>query len=210
LAGKVLGMATAFGGSKLASIEIVNHILSSISLARVSQWAVLISPGASPEHYRFGDFIYGNIELEKLEYRSEKAGSDFARRYGQSLQSRRSILREGRELKLIDVNAIKTTTSPGASSRNFMYRIFDDYYANVASIEREVFMLDLDRQQAVFGAAGLGTIPSETPSYDGSDDAVDNDLRAPGTWARLGCAGSDRDASVVNGTEGTCRWLSRN
>jgi hypothetical protein len=162
LAGKVLGMATAFGGSKLASIEIVNHILSLISLARVSQWAVLINPGASPEHYRFGDFIYGNIELEKLEYRSEKAGSDFARRYGQSLQSRRSILREGRELRLIDVNAIKTTTSPGASGRDLMYRIFDDYYANVASIEREVFMLDLDRQQAVFGAAGLGTIPSET------------------------------------------------
>jgi hypothetical protein len=161
LAGKVLGMATAFGGSK-ASIEIVNHIISSISPARVSQWAVLISPGASPEHYRFGDFIYGNIELEKLEYRSEKAGSDFARRYGQSLQSRRSILREGRELKIIDVNAIKTNTGPSALSRNFMYRIFDDYCANVASIEREAFMLDLDRQQAVFGAAGLGTIPSET------------------------------------------------
>jgi hypothetical protein len=162
IAAKVLAMATAFGGSKLATIEIVNHILSSISAARVSQWAVLISSGARPEQYRFGDFIYGNIELEKLEYRSEKAGSDFARRYLQSLRSRRSILREGRELKIIDANAIQTITSPIVSAESFIYRIFDDYYANVASIEREVFMLDLDRQQAVFGAAGLGTIPSET------------------------------------------------
>lgn len=77
MAGKVLGMATALGGPKLASIEIVNHIISSISPARVSQWAVLINPSTSPEHYRFGDFIYGQVELNKLQYRSEKAGSDF-------------------------------------------------------------------------------------------------------------------------------------
>lgn len=43
-----------------------------------------------------------------------------------------------------------------------MYRIYDDYYANVADIEKQLFMADLDRQQAIFGAAGLGTIPSET------------------------------------------------
>jgi hypothetical protein len=71
MAGKVLGMATALGGSKLASIEIVNHVLSSISPARVSQWAVLSSPGASPDHYRFGDFIYGNIGTRANGMRSE-------------------------------------------------------------------------------------------------------------------------------------------
>src|SRR5262249_30489803 len=116
----------------------------------------------SAEHYRFGDFIYGDVELEKLQYRSEKTGSDFARLYGQSLRFRRSILREGRELKIIDVNAIQATAGPDASSRNFMYRISDDYYATLATIERQVFMVDLDRQQAIFGAAGLGTIPSDT------------------------------------------------
>lgn len=162
MAGKVLGMATALGGSTLASIEILNYIISSISPARVSQWAVLINPGTSPEHYRFGDFSYGQVELNKLQYRSEKAGSDFAQLYGQSLRFRRSILREGRELKIIDVNAIQHTgTSPVLQSK-FLYRISDDYYANVAEIERQVFMVDLDRQQAIFGVAGLGTIPSES------------------------------------------------
>jgi hypothetical protein len=160
MAGKVLGMATALGGSRLASIEIVNHVVSSISPARVTQWAVLINPGTSPDHYRFGDFSYGQVELNKLQYRSEKAGSDFAQRYGQSLRFRRSILREDRELNIIDVNAIQDTGS--ALARKFMYRISDNYYANVADIERQVFMVDLDRQQAIFGAAGLGTIPSES------------------------------------------------
>jgi hypothetical protein len=162
MAGKVLGMAAALGGPKLASIEIVNHIISSISPARVSQWAVLINPSTSPEHYRFGDFIYGQVELNKLQYRSEKAGSDFAQLYGQSLRFKRSILREGRQLKIIDVNAIQGAASSQVSGHRLMYRISDDYYANVADIERQVFMLDLDRQQAIFGAAGLGTIPSES------------------------------------------------
>jgi hypothetical protein len=162
MAGKVLGMATALGGSKLVSINIVNHVISSISPARVSQWAVLISPGTSPEHYRFGDFIYGQIELNKLQYRSAKAGSNFAQLYGQSLRLRRSILREGRELKIIDANAIRGTGSPQSLGCKYMYRISDEYYANVAAIERQVFMVDLDRQQAIFGAAGLGTIPSES------------------------------------------------
>jgi len=161
LAGKVLGMATALGGSKSASIQSVNHIVSSISPARVSQWAVLINPGMSPEHYRFGDFSYGQVELNKLQYRSEKAGSNFAQLYGQSLRFKRSILREGRELNIIDANAIPDTGSPVLLPQ-LMYRILDDYYANVADIEIQVFMVDLDRQQAIFGAAGLGTIPSET------------------------------------------------
>jgi hypothetical protein len=159
MAGKVLGMATALAGPKLASIEIVNHIICSISPARVSQWAVLISPGTSPEHYRFGDFIYGQVELNKLQYRSEKAGSDFARLYGQSLRFKRSLLREGRQVKIIDVNAIQ---GPQVSGHRLMHRISDDYYANVADIEREIFMVDLDRQQAIFGSVGLGTIPSES------------------------------------------------
>lgn len=162
IAGKVLGMTTALGGSESASIESVNHIICSISPARVSQWAVLINPSTSAEHYRFGDFSYGQVELNKLEYRSEKAGSDFAQVYGQSLRFRRSILREGRELKIIDVNAIQRTGTFQVLQGKFMYRISDDYYANVAEIERQLFMVDLDRQQAIFGAAGLGTIPSET------------------------------------------------
>ena len=161
IAGKVLGMATALAGSNSVSIEIVNHIISATSPARVSQWAVLIAPGTSSEHYRFGDFSYGQIELSKLRYRAEKAGSDFAQLYEQSLRFKRSILREGRELNIIDVNGIQGAQSP-LETRKFMYRISDDYYANVAEIERQLFMTDLDRQQAIFGAAGLGTIPSES------------------------------------------------
>jgi hypothetical protein len=162
IAGKILGMASALSGSKLASIEVVNDIIASISSTRVSQWAVLINPGTSLEQYRFGDFVYGVVELNKLKYRSERAGSDFAQRYGESLRFRRSILREGRELKLIDLNGIQAVARPDVLSRKFMYRICDDYYADVAGIERQLFMADLDRQQAIFGAAGLGTIPSET------------------------------------------------
>src|SRR5262249_61243445 len=133
----------------LASIEIVKQIISSISRARVSQWAVLISPGTGPEYYRFGDFVYGNVEIQKLQYRSERAGSDFARLYGESLQFKRSILREGRELKIIDVNAIQAIAIPDVSSRDFMYLISDCYYGDVASIEQQVFMMDLERQQAI-------------------------------------------------------------
>lgn len=160
VAGKVLGMASALSGSTGAPLDVVNQIIASISPARVSQWAVLINPSTSPEQYRFGDFVYGEVELNKLQYRSEKAGSDFARRYGDSLRSRRSILREGRTLHAIDLNALHFSADSSAGS--FLYRITDDYYASLAEIERQEFMMDLDRQQAIFGAAGLGTIPSET------------------------------------------------
>jgi hypothetical protein len=71
LAGKVLGMASALNGSKGASLDVVNRIIASISPSRVTQWAVLINPSTGPGQYRIGDFAYGEVELQKLQYRSE-------------------------------------------------------------------------------------------------------------------------------------------
>jgi hypothetical protein len=54
------------------------------------------------------------------------------------------------------------STPPDLRFHGQSRKVSDNYYANVADIERQVFMVDLDRQQAIFGAAGLGTIPSES------------------------------------------------
>src|SRR5262249_25116558 len=71
---KVLGMAAALARSG-NPVECLNSIVAAISPTRVCQWAVLIAPSTGSEQYRFGDFVYGEIELEKLRYRCEKAGS---------------------------------------------------------------------------------------------------------------------------------------
>jgi hypothetical protein len=42
-----------------------------------------------------------------------------------------------------------------------IYRITDEYFATLAEAEQRDFLLELDRQQAIYGAVGLGTISSD-------------------------------------------------
>lgn len=162
LSAKVIAMATALGCSRSNPLDVLNAVIAAISPVRVSQWAVLINPATGLEQYRFGDFAYGAVDIDTLRYRCEKAGSDFADLYGGELRGRRSVFRETRDVKTIDINAIRPPHPPDTSSVNFMPRISDDYFANLADAEQVRFMADLDGQQAIYGAVGLGTIPAQS------------------------------------------------
>ena len=162
LAGKVLAMAKALGSAKADPIDVVNSIIQSISATRITQWAVLINPATGADQYCFGDFVYGGVESEKLRLRCERAGSDYFDRYGHECRGKRSILRETSEVKTVSINEIRPPFPPDTSREMLMYRISDDYFGNLADAEQRRFLEDMDRQQAIYGAVGLGTVPAES------------------------------------------------
>jgi hypothetical protein len=159
---KLLAIGAAFHQAGVDPILAINIVLTAITPARLAQWAVLVNPATNVNLYHFGDFIYGVVDLGALESRCDRAGSDYFSLYSKELWGKRAISRSSREVKILDVNAIAPPVGTNPKKVPFMYRLADDYYTDLAVEEQRLFMLDLDQQQAIFGAAGLGTIPSDT------------------------------------------------
>jgi hypothetical protein len=61
---------------------------------------------------------------------------------------------------VVNLNSLegKITSRQNAA---MMYRIVDEYFASLSEAEQRHFLLELDRQQAIYGAVGLGTISSD-------------------------------------------------
>jgi len=123
---------------------------------------MLVGSARRPEHYRFGSFTYGELDLRLLRSRVEYVGSDFYDRCGEALRGRLCISRDQREISAIPVNGIRITVQVLPAWGSPIHRILDDYYQELADAERRQFALELDRQQAIFGAAGVGTLSGDT------------------------------------------------
>jgi hypothetical protein len=158
---KIVGLSVAIKHLFDNPLQALNLLLDHISEARVIQWAVLVSPSTGADQYRFGDFTYGELDMALFRSRCDRAGSDFYHLYRDRLQGRRSICRDSREIKVLEANDITIPANLDTAAEKLIYRLTNDYYGEVAEGERRVFMIDLDRQQAIFGAGGLGTIPAE-------------------------------------------------
>lgn len=162
LAQKLVGLVATIHPLFANPLDAVNGLLQSLSEARVIQWAVLINPSTGADQYSFGDFSYGELDLATLRSRCDRAGSDFFDLHGDRLQRRRSVCRDGRMLKTLDINSFKPPGTVDAATQVIVTRLYDDYFADLADAERRLFLADLDRQQAIYGAAGLGTIPADS------------------------------------------------
>ena len=77
------------------------------------------------------------------------------------LRGKRSVCRNYHGVKLLDFQDIRKSAGSSPVWDKWLYRIVDNYHGDLAGEEVDRFMLDLDRQQAIMGAAGLGTISSE-------------------------------------------------
>jgi hypothetical protein len=159
IAATVLALATLLRPPGIDTVDVLEAIFQNISSSQVAQWAVLISPATNRDLYHFGEFTSGEIDLQTLRYRSEQAGSNFGL-YERDLLGRRAVWREARDIRTIDWNSINLPHGERQKGGYTFYRITDEYYGELAGAERGQFMLELDRQQAIFAAIGLGTIPS--------------------------------------------------
>ena len=160
LASKLVGLSVAIRRLFTNPLEPVNLLLSHMSEARVIQWAVFPIPSiGGADQYRFGDFAYGELDLDKLRSRCERAGSNFVGLSGNRLRGRQAICRDSREVKALDFNAMSSSfrNSLDTTEKSIISRLVDDLYEDIAQEEQREFKVDLDQQQAIYGAAGLGT-----------------------------------------------------
>jgi hypothetical protein len=161
LASKLLAAATIIGRSlREDTLSSMNQVLKSIVEARITQWAVLVSPAVDLSRYRFGDFEFGVIDSDLLRQRSERAGSDFAALSGDKLRKQYSLCRDSRSIGVANIKPLLRSIGSMPSAK-LLYRVLDDYFGVLAQAEQRQFLLDLDRQQAIYGAVGLGTISSD-------------------------------------------------
>lgn len=160
LAAQIAGIASMLRSAKSDVLDNVNVLLQNVSDARVGTWAILPALSKSSAEYRFGEFSHGVIDCNELSARCAHAGSDFFEKWGKPLRNRLCIKREEHPLRAIALNSLAGISFHENEKRIF-YRICDEYHATIAAAEREQFLREIDRIQAVFGAAGLGTISSE-------------------------------------------------
>lgn len=159
LAAKFTGMSVAIQHLFPNPLEALNLLFKHISQARVIQWAVINYSSTRSEEYRFGDFQYGVIDVNLLRSRCERAGSDFFDLHWQQIQGKRALARDNREITILEANHINFPGALEPATHKVIYRLVDEYYGDIAEGEKRLFLSDLDRQQAIYGAAGLGTIP---------------------------------------------------
>lgn len=145
-----------------STLEAVNDAIRLMQPTRVHVWAIMANLSTGDVKHQFGDFVYGQVNLERLRECCERAGSDYFDLYGQRWNKRLGMQRNYRELHALDHNRMVADHQFSIQNADNLYRIVDEYYGAIAHEERRHFMVDLDRQQAVYGAAGLGAIPSDT------------------------------------------------
>jgi hypothetical protein len=157
LASLLIGAATVLRKSKEDSLGSLNQIVTKIVPARVTQWAVFLNPTQDFSRYAFGSFTYSVFDTDLLRNRCERAGSNYAELYMDRLRGRLALCRDGRSIKVANIKQhVRTLKSPPRKS--LAYRLLDEYFRVVSAAEQGNFASELEHQQAVYGAAGLGTM----------------------------------------------------
>jgi hypothetical protein len=161
IASTLLGLSAVLRKNDDDALDSLNRILEAVQTVTVTQFAVLPGCPDGDADYRFGDFVYGLIDLNLLRYRTDKVNSNYFDLYGDHSRGRLSVLRDGRRLKLINPHSIVVKERGEIRGGTLLYRICNEYFRVLAEAEMRNFWLDLDRSQAIFGAAGVGTISSD-------------------------------------------------
>lgn len=87
IAAKVLGLAVACSSSLDQVRPTLQTIVDSTSSSNLNQFAVLKVPPGDEGIYTFSDFSYGRLNLNRMDYVCQQAGSDYFRRYGAHLKN---------------------------------------------------------------------------------------------------------------------------
>jgi hypothetical protein len=161
IASRLLALALLTRPSRDRMLEEVNSLFTAIAPVNLCMWSVLIAPATNRELDHFGDFCYGVINIDDLQRLCDYVGSDYADLYAANLRGRRSVLRSGISVNMVNLGGIARDHEYPREVTAHHYRLTDEYHSVVAEQERLRFLADLDRQQAPDGTAGLGTMSSD-------------------------------------------------
>lgn len=163
IAGIILAMALMTASLRRNTIlQEVNFYITLIQAASVKLRCVLAPPEVGVKTDCFGQFIYGKLDLDKLRDECHKVGCDYVKRHEKKILNKRSIIRESVDIKIINhkLDLSKFVISNLEASR--LYNLAEEYFSVLARCEQKLFLIELDKQQSVYCAAGIGAISSNS------------------------------------------------
>lgn len=160
IAAKILALAISAANFTIAAIDEINAIIHLVIKSRAAQWVLFPAMSNSWDTYNCGDFVFGRINLDLLRSRSRRANSNYFELYKEAVERSLSVFRDSHDVFVAQFNEHYATVL-NAVRADMNQRIIDDYYQNCAESLKELFLSDLDRQQAVYVASGLGSVSAD-------------------------------------------------
>lgn len=168
IAGCVLAIATLAHPNE--RLTYLNTILDSVTTADLTQIVVLPTLNELKYRVRFGSFEIAPLDLDRLRYRSERAGSDFFELWGDRLARRLAIERDFHQVKVIPF----PTSSPLVRGSNIaeFRELVDHYFSEVAVRHFDDFWLRWREDQELLNAMDTAYFPERIFRYFPGTDNV--------------------------------------
>jgi len=106
-----------------------NNILNSITSADLTQIYVLSLPPPDNFKFRFGSFSVGPIDMQKLEYRCKRAGSDYYERYANNLKGKLAFQRDVISVKLVNWSILMNENTTYLRNNLKIFNQLEDMFA---------------------------------------------------------------------------------
>lgn len=156
LAAKIIAVAV----HSHSRFEILQELFQLVSSAWVSSYAVTDCPAAKGS-FSFGDFSVGKFDFNSFSEACDRAGSDYAVRYGKELPAeyvdKLVITRKPVAVKAVNIKSSSTSSECSSlvwSGNKNITEILEQYHGTIATRLMHEFERDLDRQQALFEVIG--------------------------------------------------------
>jgi hypothetical protein len=167
LAAKIIAVAV----HSHSRFEILQELFRLVSSAWVSSYAVTDLP-AEKGIFSVGDFTIGKFNFNSFGEACDRAGSDYAVRYGTELSAKYVdkfvITRKPVAVKAVNIKSSSTSSECSSlvwSGNKTITEILEQYHSTIATRLMHEFARDLDRQQSLFEAIGETVLRSNFLLY---------------------------------------------
>lgn len=174
-AGLIMAIFCSLPRAEDSSVEIMNFVLEQFGDIDVNQYYVFPkfeNTRDTLQSFRLGQFDFGSLRSERLEYQCKRADSDYFVRYEQKLRGRLCIERKHFKTVAVDVcplwrrfpglvNYEVKLTPQGVGMTAFQAAV-DNYYRGLAEVTAESFFDALLEEQHLFLAIGAPYLDERT------------------------------------------------
>lgn len=160
IAGCVLAIATLAHPDERTPY--LNAILDSITTASLTQIVVLPTLNEIEYRVRFGTFTVAPLDLQRLRYRTERAGSDYFDEWGDRMARRLAIERDYHEVKVIP---FPIASQLGRGGRAEFHELVDHYFNELAVRHFDDFWRRWREDQEVLNALDAAYFPERLFRY---------------------------------------------
>jgi hypothetical protein len=129
--------------------------------ADASQFVLLPTTASEDWRFQVGDFEFGIVNVDRIVYRSTKAGSDYGERYRELLSNRYGIERQVFKTKVIDWDGLVRTVDWAIREplkKAISVRLIESYFDLISRELFENFWEQLEAEQDLPVAAGAPVI----------------------------------------------------